>query len=49
MRDGRGRAFGVLGQNLPLAQDGLKGVGFVEVVVDSHEAADQPWLRPVAV
>ena len=44
-----GRAAGALGQNLPLAYDGLKGVAFVEAVVDSHEAADQPWITPVAV
>lgn len=44
-----GRKPSLLGQNLPLAYDGLKGVAFVEAVVDSHEAADQPWLTPVAV
>lgn len=38
-----------IGQNLPMAYDGLKGVAFVEAVVDSHEASDQPWLKPVAV
>jgi len=43
------RAPAPLGQNLPTAYDGLKGVAFVEAVVDSHEAADQPWLTPVAV
>lgn len=45
----QGRAPGPLGQNLPLAYDGLKGVAFVEAVVDSHEAADQPWITPIAV
>lgn len=44
-----GRAPSPLGQNLPLAYDGLKGVAFVEAVVDSHEAEGQPWLTPVAV
>lgn len=44
-----GREPGVLGQNVPLAHDGLKGVAFVEAVVDSHEAADQPWITPMAV
>ncbi|WP_114350757.1 Gfo/Idh/MocA family protein [Paracoccus lutimaris] len=44
-----GRAPSALGQNLPLAHDGLKGVAFVEAVVNSHEAADQPWITPVAV
>ncbi|WP_149139560.1 Gfo/Idh/MocA family protein [Gemmobacter caeruleus] len=44
-----GRAPGALGQNLPLAYDGLKGVAFVEAVVDSAEAATPAWLTPVAV
>lgn len=44
-----GREPSPLGQNLPLAYDGLKGVAFVEAVVDSAEAEDQPWLTPVAV
>ncbi|MBO9457126.1 Gfo/Idh/MocA family oxidoreductase [Paracoccus sp. R12_1] len=44
-----GREVGLLGQNLPLAYDGLKGVAFVEAVVDSHESPNQPWLTPVAV
>lgn len=43
------RAPEPLGQHLPVAFDGLKGVAFVEAVVDSHEAHDQPWLRPIAV
>jgi predicted dehydrogenase len=44
-----GRKPDLIGQNVPLAYDGLKGVAFVEAVVDSHEAGDLPWLRPVAV
>ncbi len=44
-----GRQPGPIGQNLPLAYDGLKGVAFVEAVVDSHEAAEQPWITPRAV
>ena len=44
-----GREPSLLGQNLPLAYDGLKGVAFVEAVVDSHEASDQPWITPIAV
>ena len=44
-----GREPNLLGQNLPLVYDGLKGVAFVEAVVDSHEAEGQPWLTPVAV
>ncbi len=43
------RAPAPIGQHLPTAYDGLKGVAFVEAVVDSHEAEDQPWLTPVAV
>jgi predicted dehydrogenase len=43
------RTPSAIGQNIPLAYDGLKGVAFVEAVVDSHEAADQPWLKPLAV
>ncbi len=45
----QGRAPSLLGQNLPMAHDGLKGVAFVEAVVDSHEAEDQPWITPIAV
>ncbi len=44
-----GRSPGEIGRAVPGAYDGLKGVAFVEAVVDSHEAPDQPWLRPVAV
>ena len=42
------RTPSALGQNLPVAYDGLKGVAFVEAVVDSHEAGDQPWITPIA-
>ncbi len=42
------RAPSALGKNLPVAYDGLKGVAFVEAVVDSHEAGDQPWITPIA-
>ena len=44
-----GRAPSAIGQNIPTAYDGLKGVAFVEAVVDSSAADDQPWLKPVAV
>lgn len=44
-----GREPGPLGRNLPLAHDGLKGVAFVEAVVDSAGAAEQPWITPAAV
>jgi hypothetical protein len=38
-----------LGQNVPLAYDGLKGVAFVESVVDSAESESPVWLTPIAV
>jgi predicted dehydrogenase len=44
-----GREPAAIGRNLPTAYDGLKGVAFVEAVVDSAEASDQPWIKPVAV
>lgn len=44
-----GRMPGVLGQNVPLAYDGLKGVAFVEAVVDSAQSSEPVWLTPVAV
>jgi len=43
-----GREPGALGRNIPLAYDGLKGVAFVESVVDSAESAAPVWLTPVA-
>ena len=44
-----GRSPEPLGQNLPLAHDGLKGVAFVEAVVDSAESAVPVWITPAAV
>jgi len=44
-----GREPGVLGRNLPLAHDGLKGVAFVEAVVDSAESGLPVWVTPVAI
>lgn len=44
-----GREPGPLGQNVPLAYDGLKGVAFVESVVDSAESEAPVWLTPIAV
>lgn len=44
-----GRPAGPIGQYLPTVYDGLKGVAFVEAVVDCHEATDQPWITPAAV
>lgn len=45
----QGRNPSAIGQNIPTAYDGLKGVAFVDAVVDSAEAQDQPWLTPIAV
>lgn len=38
-----------IGRDIPTAYDGLKGVAFVDAVVDTSVAPDQPWLTPVAV
>ena len=44
-----GRAPTAIGLDVPTAYDGLKGVAFVDAVVDSAEATDQPWIKPFAV
>lgn len=44
-----GREPSPLGKNVPLAYDGLKGVAFVEAVVDSAESDTPVWLKPLAV
>lgn len=44
-----GREPTAIGRNIPLAYDGLKGVAFVEAVVDSAESTDPRWITPVAV
>lgn len=44
-----GRKPTAIGRNIPTAFDGLKGVAFVEAVVDSAKALDQPWIKPIAV
>ncbi len=44
-----GREPDAIGRNIPLAYDGLKGVAFVEAVVDSAESTDPRWITPVAV
>lgn len=44
-----GRAPSAIGRNVPTGADGLKGVAFVEAVVDSAEAQEQRWLKPYAV
>lgn len=44
-----GREPTAIGKNIPLAYDGLKGVAFVDAVVDSAHSDSQPWITPVAV
>lgn len=44
-----GRKATAIGLNVPTAYDGLKGVAFVDAVVDSAEAEGQPWLTPYAL
>ena len=41
-----GREVSASGQNVPTSYDGLKGVAFVDAVVDSHEIAPFGWTRP---
>ena len=41
-----GRAPGVAAEGIPTARDGLKGVAFVEAVVDCQEAGALPWTKP---
>ena len=44
-----GREPGPIGRNVPMAYDGLKGVAFVEAVVDSARGDKPVWLTPIAV
>jgi predicted dehydrogenase len=37
------------GRDVPTSRDGLKGVAFVDAVVDSHETVPFGWLRPAFV
>lgn len=41
-----GRAAGPMGEGIPASYDGLKGVAFVDAVVDSHEKHNGGWLAP---
>ncbi|MEW9612782.1 Gfo/Idh/MocA family oxidoreductase [Shinella sp. S4-D37] len=41
-----GRAAGPMGEGVPASYDGLKGVAFVDAVVDSHEKHNGGWLAP---
>lgn len=43
-RDGRDPAG--IGLNVPTGRDGLKGVAFVDAVVDCHEAGELRWIKP---
>jgi predicted dehydrogenase len=50
IRAGReGREPTAIGSDIPTAYDGLKGVAFVDAVVDSAEAESQGWVKPIAV
>lgn len=44
---GEGREPTPIGKDIPTAYDGLKGVAFVDAVVDSSEQ-DSAWLTPIA-
>lgn len=44
-----GREPTVIGRNIPGVYDGLKGMAFVDAVVDSAEAGAPVWLKPYAV
>jgi predicted dehydrogenase len=44
-----GRTPSAIGQNVPTVFDGLKGVAFVDAVVDSAETDERRWLKPHAV
>jgi predicted dehydrogenase len=41
-----GREPGGIGRNVPTGPDGLKGVAFVDAVVDCHEAGEPRWVKP---
>lgn len=43
-RDGR-EPEGI-GRNVPTGRDGLKGVAFVDAVVDCHQAGEPRWVKP---
>lgn len=43
---GAGRAPGAAAEGVPTVQDGLKGVAFVEAVVDCHERTPFAWIKP---
>ena len=41
-----GRDASAIGVHVPTSYDGLKGVAFVDAVVDSHENAPFGWIKP---
>jgi predicted dehydrogenase len=50
IRAGReGRNPSGIGVDIPTAYDGLKGVAFVDAVVDSSESETPAWIKPIAV
>lgn len=44
-----GREPGIAGRDVPTGRDGLKGVAFVDAVVDCHEGGEPRWIRPAYV
>jgi len=44
-----GREPHAIGRNIPTVRDGLKGVAFVDAVVDSAESPTPAWLTPYVV
>jgi predicted dehydrogenase len=44
-----GREPGIAGLNVPTGRDGLKGVAFVDAVVDCHEGEAPRWIKPAYV
>ncbi len=44
-----GRSPAPIGQNLPTLHDGVKGVAFVDAVVDCHESNVPGWVRPTVI
>ena len=44
-----GRSPEPIGQNLPTLHDGVKGVAFVDAVVDCHEKDLPAWVRPAVI
>jgi predicted dehydrogenase len=44
-----GREATTVGRDVPTARDGLKGVAFVDAVVDCHDSGAPRWVKPAYV